>query len=217
MNLDAVGSRDGIPISPVSRLRYPGGTKPTAMFAIKLHSHSAPFAGFVRVPSFWLFAQEVTDGRRQLVRMLEKQAHLPNLRISEAVAKTRHAGQPDAVLRLPIGFPRRIVGDTRLVQTDKRRWLGIHSQGDRRGWPIRRAVTDHALCVVNLSTGGEVSLGRFDWRGLVCFSVDRRVERNASEKSLEWQRLPLGGHRHSARFDKEEGGQRNYAKTNDDS
>jgi hypothetical protein len=173
----------------------------------------------VRVPweaSIRRLAQEFADGRGQFVRTLEKKAYLPEFRFRQAVAKSGHAGEPDSVLRLPIGFPRRIICDALLVQADKRRWIGIHSKGDCRGRPIRRAVTYHALCLVDFRAGGQVSLGRLDWGRLVRLTVDGRVERNMSEKSFERQRLSFGRHGHSAEFDEKEGGQRNYAKTNDD-
>jgi hypothetical protein len=150
-------------------------------------------------------AQEITYGRGQLVRMLEKKAYLPEFSFRQAFAKARHAGQPDAVLRLPIGFSRRIIGDTLLVQADKWRWFGIHSKSDCRGRPIWRAVTDHALSLVDLSAGGQVSLGRLDWRRLVRLAVDGRVERNVSKETLERQRLSFGGHGHSAGLHEKEG------------
>src|ERR1017187_1267421 len=213
MHFNAKCRRVQLPIRPLSRVRRLGGMSKPPCPQQKPIPISVPLTGSNGVPSFWLFTQELADGRRQFVRMLEKKAYLPKLGVRKAVAKTRHAGQPDAVLRLPIGFPRRIVGDTFLVRADKGRRLGIHSQSDRRGWPIRGAMTDHALCLVDLRTGGEVGLGRLHGRGFVCFAVDRRVKSNAREKTFEWQRLPFGSYRHSSRYNKEVSAQRKYADT----
>src|SRR6266480_5154863 len=83
---------------------------------------------------------------------------LPDLRFRQWALESRHPGHANAVLHLPIRFPRVVVRHASAMKELRR--IGIHSLRDRGLGFVREAVAHGAMLLVNLGPGNQVDFIR---------------------------------------------------------